>query len=111
MTINKAVALLRLAFFVLLLYIWTNNAILFPGEKQGQAKKDYLLEKFDLAADKFLPDVPLVNSIQAALKSLLGTWIDALVAKLKENADAKALQAEIANFFSSAPATTTSLSQ
>lgn len=108
MNITKAVNLLKVAFFVLLLYIWTNDAILFPGEKQGQAKKNYLLEKFDAAADKFLPDIPLVNSIQAALKSLLGTWIDALVLKLKANADAVELQRMIADFFSPAPALTTS---
>lgn len=94
----------RVLFFTLMLYLWTSEVILFPGEKQGEDKKSFVLSKFNELVDEKLPNIPWIDAIQAMISKLLSDVIDKLVAKMKAQADLAKLQAEIAAFFSPAPA-------
>lgn len=96
---SKYVDTIKLVLFTLILYIWSAESILLPGEKQGEAKKDFVLREFNAVFDAKLPNVPLVDTIQALLSTLLGKLIDWLVAQLKKSGDMAKLQAEITSFF------------
>lgn len=93
--------------FTVLLYIWTTEAILFPGEKQGEPKKEYVLNQFNKLVDEKLPNIPWVDAIQAMISNLLSSVIDKLVAKMRAEGDMTQLQRMLADFFSPAPATNT----
>jgi hypothetical protein len=90
---------IQLVIFTLILYVWSAESILFPGEKQGESKKDFVLREFNAVFDAKLPNVPLIDTIQALLSGLLGRVIDWLVAKLKTSGDMKKLEEMIAGFF------------
>ncbi len=102
---QKWTDLLKLAFFTLMLYIWTADWIIFPGEKQGEQKKDFVLREYDELIDAKFPNVPWIDFIQAIVKKLLGKWIDWIVSQLNKNGDMKKLQAEVLGFFSQVPGT------
>jgi len=96
---SKYLNTFKLMFFTLILYIWTAENIEFPGEKQGENKKDFVLREFNAVVDSKLPNVPFVDAIQSLFSNLLGRLIDWAVEKLKQNADYNKLQAEILSFF------------
>lgn len=97
---SKYVSTFRLAFFTLLLYVWTAETIQFPGEKQGEAKKDFVIREFNSIVDTKFPNTPLVDFFQGLLAKALGAVIDWLVAKLKAEGSMDQLQKELAGFFS-----------
>lgn len=105
---SKYLTTLKLLVFCVILYIWSADTIEFPGEKQGEDKKKFVLRSFNEVVDAKLPNIPLVDTIQALISGFLGQFIDWAVAQLKKNADYVALQNEITGFFLPAQATTTS---
>jgi hypothetical protein len=88
-------------FFTLMLYVWSSETILFPGEKQGENKKDFILRAYNEIIDQKFPNTPLLNWVQALIGGLLSKLIEALVVKMKaNNSDMEGLKKQIGEFFS-----------
>lgn len=96
---NKYIQTFRLAFFILLLYIWVAETVEFPGEKQGELKKDYVLREFNQFVDSKFPNTPLVDFVQSWVSAALGKLIDYLVMKLAKEGSFEKLKAELYSFF------------
>lgn len=96
---SKYVHFLRLIIFTAMLYILVAEVVEFPGEKQGEAKKDFILRSFNEGVDSKFPNTPWIDFIQAWVSKAIGKLVDWLVAKAKAEGGLDKIKAEVLSFF------------
>ena len=96
---NKYVHFLRLIFFTVMLYVLVAEVVEFPGEKKGEAKKDFILRSFNEGVDAKFPNTPWIDFIQAWVSKAISALIDYTVAKAKAEGGLDKIKAEVLSFF------------
>lgn len=96
---TKYVNFVRLLFFTVMLYIMVAEVVEFPGEKQGESKKDFILRSFNEGVDARFPNTPWIDMIQAMLSKALSALIEYLLAKAKAEGGLDKVKTEVLNFF------------